>query len=186
MDTFKVHDPQSAPEAARETLQNVKSKYGFVPNLMGVLAAAPPALKAYATLSGLLDQTSFSPVERQILLLTVSRENGCHYCMSAHTASAKASGVPDDVVEALRADRALPDTKLEALRRSTVQVLETHGHPSAEDLQAFSEAGFKQAQVLEVLLAIAMKTLSNYTNHIADTPLDDAFAKTEWRKTGTG
>lgn len=184
MSEFKIHDVQSAPEAARETLEGVKSKYGFVPNMMGIMAAAPPALKAYATLSGLLDETSFSPVERQILLLTISRENECHYCMSAHTASAKAAGVADDVVEALRAGRSLPDTRLEGLRRFTARVLETRGHPPAEDLKAFDDAGFKQAQVLEVLLAIGMKTLSNYTNHIADTPLDDAFAKTEWRKTG--
>jgi alkylhydroperoxidase family enzyme len=75
--TYTVHTPETAPAAARETLAGAKKAYGFVPNLLGVMAEAPALVKAYTTLSRVFDETSFSPAERQVVLLTVSYENGC-------------------------------------------------------------------------------------------------------------
>jgi len=178
--TFEIHTEGKAPEGSRSMLKSVQEEYGFIPNLMGVLAEAPAALESYLALGQAFGKTSFTSVEQQVLLLTVSRFNGCTYCMAAHSAAAKVSGMKDETLEALRGGGELPDPRLEALRRFTVTVQETRGEPSREALEAFAAQGFTRAQVLEVLVGVAMKTLSNYTNHLANTPLDDAFDDFRW------
>ncbi len=170
----------NAPEQARPLLEKAKQSYGFVPNLLGVMAHAPATLEAYMTLSGLFDKTSLSPTERQIVLLAVSAENQCTYCVAAHTAIAQMQNVDADAVEAIRNGKPIPDDKLEALRRFAVEIVTMRGWPSDEVKQAFHEAGYSEAHALEVILGVGMKTLSNYTNHAAETPLDEAFAEAAW------
>lgn len=182
MFTFPVYSTDSAPEAAKESLAQAKRAFGFVPNLLGVLAQAPQALKAYVTLSSLFSKSSLSPTEQQVVLLTVSFENECHYCMAAHTAVAKMSGLSDEVVSALRSGEPLGDSKLEALRDFTRKIVKTRGWIGERDARQFAAAGYHEQQVLEVILGVTMKTLSNYTNHIAQTPLDPAFEAHVWRK----
>jgi len=178
--TYTVHTPETAPEVARETLAGAKKAFGFVPNLLGVMAEAPALVKAYTTLSRIFDETSFSPAERQVVLLTVSYENGCEYCIAAHSVIAGMQKVPADVVGAIRDGKPIADAKLEVLRRFTAAVTKTRGWPSEDETTAFVNVGYTKAQVLEVILGVGMKTLSNYTNHIAKTPLDGAFAKSAW------
>lgn len=151
-----------------------------MPNLIKELAAAPAAVNAYVTLSGLFDGTSLTPVERQIVLATTSTENGCAYCVAAHTAGLKMTGLVDDQIEALRERRALADRKFEALRIFTTAVVNTRGLIEENDLDAFRQAGYTREQVLEVLVGVAMKTLSNYANHIAETPLDKQLEAFVW------
>jgi len=184
MTDFKIHDKSTAPEAAHETFDKLEQKFGFVPNVTAVMAEAPPLLQGYVTLSGLFQQSSLSPVEQQVVILTVSYENSCSYCVSAHTLSAEKAQVPAEVIEALREGKPLPDEKLEALRSFTAKMLQKRGWVDEQDLRAFLDAGYTQANVLEVILGIGMKTLSNYTNHIAEPPLDKAFAPKEWKKAG--
>jgi uncharacterized peroxidase-related enzyme len=180
MNEFKVHDAQSASCGARETLEQVRKKYGFVPNLHGVLAESPTALEAYVSVSGTLEKSSLSPVERQVVLLSVSFENRCHYCVAAHSAVAKMAGADDEVLGALRNGGTLADSRLEALRNFTRKVVEKRGWVSDEETDAFFKAGFTKAQLLEVITGVALKTLSNYTNHIAHTPLDEPFQPLSW------
>jgi uncharacterized peroxidase-related enzyme len=180
--SYPVHTVDTAPAAARETLAGAKKSYGFVPNLLAVMAEAPALLKAYRTLSELFDQTSFNPSERQVVLLTASYENDCSYCVAAHSAVAGMQKVPADVIQAIRAGNPVPDPKLQALRRFTSVVVNTRGWPTETDLAAFQGAGYSRAQVLEVVLGVGMKTLSNYASHIADIPLDQAFAPAAWAK----
>jgi len=179
---YTVHTIETAPEAAKDGLRKAEQGYGFVPNLLGVMAEAPAVMKAYPTLNQLFDETSFSPSERQTVLLAVSYANGCDYCMAAHTVIAGMQSVPDDVVTALRDGTPIADPKLEALRRFTEDVVQTRGWPSDAATQAFFDAGYDRQQVLEVMLGVAIKTLSNYVNHQAETPLDSAFAASAWRK----
>jgi uncharacterized peroxidase-related enzyme len=178
--TFEIHTEEQAPEEARSMLEKVREAYGFVPNLMGVLAEAPAALESYLALGQAFGKTSFTPVEQQVLLLSVSRFNGCTYCMAAHSAAATMAGMEDETLRALRKGRDLTDPHLEALRRFTTVVQESRGEPSRDEIKAFLAQGFTRAQVLEVLVGVAMKTLSNYTNHLANTPLDEAFADFRW------
>lgn len=177
---WKLHDENSAPEESRELLNNAKGKYGFVPNLLGVMSESPALLEAYLTLSGIFDRTSFNSTEKQVILLAVSYANGCSYCMSAHTAIAGMHGVPQDVTDALREDSPIEDEKLEALRRLAFEIGDTRGRPSDQAVENFLNAGYSRGQFLEVILGAGLKTLSNYTNHIAETPLDRAFEDTKW------
>jgi alkylhydroperoxidase family enzyme len=88
--------------------------------------------------------------------------------------------VPTDVVEAIREDRPISDSKLQALRAFTTAVVEKRGWVSDEDVSTFVAAGYSKAQILEVILGVSFKTLSNYTNHIANPPLDEAFETGAW------
>ncbi|MEL6415893.1 MAG: carboxymuconolactone decarboxylase family protein, partial [Pseudomonadota bacterium] len=146
---------------------------------------APSLLIAYSQLSELLNKTSFDATEQQVVLMTNNRLNGCDYCMAAHTTISQASGVPADVIEALRNGTAIADPKLEALRQFSIIVNETRGWPEQSDLDAFFAVGYGQQQVLEVILGTAMKVLTNYTNHVASTPLDAAFQPNAWTPADT-
>lgn len=179
MPAFTIHTIDSAPETSRETMRAIKQKFGFVPNLIGELGAAPAALKAYATLSGLLEETSLSPVEQQLVLAAASIANGCHYCVAAHSMGLRMAGLAQDQIDAVREGRELGDGKLEALRNFTAAVVTKRGRLDGAEVQAFLKAGYREDQALEVLVGVAAKTISNYTNHLAGTPLDrqmEAFA----------
>lgn len=90
------------------------------------------------------------------------------------------AGLPDAVVDALREDQPVPDQRLEALRQFVVAVLKHRGAVPNDELEAFRRAGFEEAAILDVILAVALKTLSNYTNHLAATPLDDVMQDEHW------
>jgi len=181
MTDFTTHTPETATDEGREVLEKAKAKFGFIPNLLGNMAEAPATAKAYLALGDLLGETSFSATEQQVILLAVSRFNECTYCIGAHSAAALMQKVPADVVESIRNDEAVADPKLEALRRFTTLVVEQRGWLSDEDTGQFLAAGYNRQQILEVVLGIAMKTISNYTNHFADTELDEAFAAHAWQ-----
>ena len=180
MAEFKTHTIETAPEAGREILEGAKKAYGFVPNLTATMVESPALAEAYGTIGKIFDKTSFNASEKQVVLLTTSRLNECEYCVAAHSTIAAMSKVPAQVVEAIRTDEPIDEPKLEALRQFTRRVVETSGWPDAEAIDAFFAAGYGREQVLEVVLGIAMKTMSNYTNHIAGTDLDDAFAPARW------
>ncbi len=180
MSSFPVHSIESAPETSKGFLTAAQKAYSFVPNLLAGMAEAPALLEGYMTLAGIFDKTSFSETERQIILMTNNRLNGCVYCMAAHTTISQMSGVPADVVTALRENTPIADAKLEALRRFAIVINESRGWPSEADVAAFLSAGYNQQNILEVILGTALKTLSNYTNHVAETPLDNAFQANVW------
>jgi len=177
---FPVHTIETAPDAAKPTLEAALKGYGFLPNLLGMMATSPALVAAYTTLAKIYDGTSLTPTERQVVLLAASYENTCGYCMAAHSTIAAMQRVPVEVVDALRKGDPLPDRRLEALRQFTAAVVVTRGWPSEIDLQAFLEAGFGSEQILEVVLGVGLKTLSNYANHFADTPVDAAFSSAAW------
>ena len=180
MAEFKVHDIDSAPDKAKPLLESSKDDLSMIPNLHGVFAESPPALEAYQRLHGLFEQTSLSATERNVVWLTINVRHNCHYCVPAHTAIAKSQDVDEDIIAALRENRPLNDDKLEALRRFTLAVVEKRGEVTGDDLAAFYDAGYAQEQVLDIVLGVAQKVMSNYTNAIAETPLDDAFKTFEW------
>ncbi|WP_341326671.1 carboxymuconolactone decarboxylase family protein [Methylotuvimicrobium sp. KM2] len=183
MSHFKIHSIQTAPAIAQPLLEGSLKKYGFIPNLHGGLAEAPAALKAYIELTALFDQTSLSPTERQVVLLIASAENQCTYCVAAHSMIAKQMVKTDPaIVDAIRNLQPLPDSKLEALASFTRTVVKNRGFVSGKALDDFIAAGYSRAQVLEVVLGVTFKTLSNYSNHIIETPLDAAFEAEAWQE----
>jgi alkylhydroperoxidase family enzyme len=105
--------------------------------------------------------------------------------MAAHTTLSQMSGVSEDVIMALRNDTPIADSKLEALRQFAIIVNESRGWPSESQIDAFFTAGYTRQNALEVILGTALKTLSNYTNHIAETDLDKPFAANAWAAPAT-
>lgn len=181
-----VQSVESAPAASRELLKAAGSKFGFVPNLLGMFANAPALLEGYLTLAGIFDKASLSPTERQVVLLAASFENSCEYCMAAHSAIAEMQKVDQSVISALRDGKPIVDAKLESLRSFAAETVRTRGWPSPEVVSRFTGAGYTPAQALEVVLGVGLKTLSNYANHLAATPLDAAFAPVKWSKPTCG
>jgi uncharacterized peroxidase-related enzyme len=179
---FPIHTPESAPESSKPWLEQTQRSFGMIPNLEAVMASAPTLLQAYSSLWSLFDETSLSPVERQVVYQTVNFENGCEYCVPWHSLLSEQAGMSDSDIDALRDGRAVTDTRLEALRNFTRTLLLQRGKLAEADLDAFLAAGFQPQQALEVILGIAIKTMSNYTNSIAGTPLDEAVADRRWRR----
>ena len=180
MSDFKTHTIETAPPDAKPSLEGAQNAYGFVPNLLGTMATAPALLDGYLALAGIFDGTDLSETERQIILMTNNRLNGCVYCMAAHTTIAQMAKVPADVIDALRAGTRIADPKLEALRTFAAIINETRGWPSDADVAAFLAAGYTRQTVLEVILGTSLKVMSNFTNHVADTEVDAAFAPNAW------
>lgn len=181
MSDFPIHTRDSASSDVHDIFDGYQDKLGFVPNLVGILAESPAALRTYATGYAQLGNSSFTPAEQQLLFLSVSRANQCTYCVAAHSMAGKMAGLDDDVIEDVRNGRPVLDPKLAAIAEFATKMVEKRGFVSAQDIETFQTAGHTRAQVLDVVLAVATKTISNYMNHIADTPLDDAFASTAWQ-----
>lgn len=180
MSQLTLHTQESAPTDSRPLLASVEKAYGFVPNMTAILAESPATLKAYMTVSKIFDESSLTAAERQIAILTINEYHACHYCVAAHSMAAERVGVEAAVIEAIREGTEIPDARLQALRVFTRQILDHRGWVDHSEIEAFLAAGFTMQQVLEVILAVALKTISNYTNHIADTPLDEAFKSHAW------
>jgi len=181
MPSLNVLNNASAPEKSKAMLDQVQKNFGFVPNLLGVMAHSPAVTEAYLSVADIFSRSDLSPTEQQIVLLTVSHYHECGYCMAAHTAIAGMQDVDGDVVQAIRDDVIIKDGKLQALRQFTRQLIEKRGWVDDAETQAFLDAGYKASNILDILVGVAQKTLSNFTNHIAKTPLDDAFESVAWQ-----
>ncbi|MEQ9410130.1 MAG: carboxymuconolactone decarboxylase family protein [Fuerstiella sp.] len=181
MTSFSVHTIETANEDSQPLLEASRKAYGFVPNLHAVMSESPALLEAYKTVADIFDnKSSLSTTERQIVAMTNNRLNGCTYCMAAHTSIMQAGKVPADVITALRDGTAIADPRLEALRVFAEKVNQQRGWLDDGDIEELLAVGYTKQTVLDVILGTAYKVLSNHTNHIADTPLDRAFAMNEW------
>jgi len=182
MTTLKVHNIESAPEGSKALLENSQKAYGMIPGLHGVLAGAPGILQAYQTLHELFVNSSFNEEELTVVWQTINVEHACHYCVPAHTGIAAMMKVDNKITESLRNETALASTKLEALRTMTLSIVRNRGQVAQAELDAFYTAGYGEQQLLEIILGLSQKIISNYTNHIANTPVDAAFKKFAWSK----
>lgn len=177
---FRLHTTATADPASAAILDQVQAGWGFVPNLHRVLAESPAALEAYGTLWGIAEKTCFSAVERNVAYLAIIYENECTYCMAGHTNLSKMAKVDDAVIEAIRNGSSIADTKLEALRAFAASITRNRGVVSDHDVTAFKAAGYDNRAILDVLVLAATKLISNYTNHLANTPNDDFMKGAEW------
>jgi uncharacterized peroxidase-related enzyme len=154
---------------------------GMVPNMYATMANSPGLLSTYvAGYQWFREESAFDGVEQEIVFLAISRFHECTYCVAVHSAVADRSHVPTEITDAIRDGKPLDDPKLAALRDFTSEVVATRGRPEAEALDRFLSVGYTETQVLEIVLAVAIKTISNFTNHLLDTPLDDVFAGRSW------
>ena len=180
MAKFQLHTPETAPEGARNFLTGLKKKMGFVPSLSAILAENPAVLDSYALITEQLRKSGLTPLEQQVVTITASVENECHFCVAAHTTIADMGGLDRAVIDAVRDDRPIDDRKLEALRIFTKKTVIDRGFVSDADVDAFIAAGYDRASVLAVILGVSLKVISNYTNHVAETPVNEAFKVNSW------
>lgn len=182
MTEFTLHTEDTAPEASKPLLAQSKKTYGMIPGLHAVMAEAPGLLEGYRLVHELFVNSSFDKDEITVIWQSINVEHACHYCVPAHTGIAKSMGVSDDISDALRNETPLPNARLEALRTFTLSVVRDRGNVDDSAVQAFLDAGFTQRQILEVVLGVAQKVMSNYTNHLASTSVDAPFQKFKWQK----
>jgi len=175
---LKPVDHASAQGKAKDILDLALKQVGFIPNMYANMANAPGVLSTYLHGYALFrGESGLKPAEQEVVFLAVSQVNGCKYCTAAHSMIAeKMSGVPADVLKAIRAQTAIADAKLATLYETTVTMVKSHGQPSPEEVKRFLDAGYKETDLMYIVLAIAVKTLSNFSNHLFATPVDERFA----------
>jgi uncharacterized peroxidase-related enzyme len=175
---------ENADGRAKAVLEKAKAQVGFVPNMYAGMANSPGLLETYLDgYSAFRKESGFTPAEQELIFLVISRENGCEYCMAAHSTLAdKHSGLAPEITDAIRGGQPVGDQKLAALADFTRTLFQTRGLPSRGAVEGFLAAGYGERQILEIVLALAVKTLSNYSNHLFHTPLDDMFAGRAWKQ----
>ncbi|EOX7328012.1 TPA: carboxymuconolactone decarboxylase family protein [Pseudomonas aeruginosa] len=174
----------NADGPAKAILEGAKAQVGFIPNMYANMVNSPGLLKTYLDgYAAFRKESGFTPAEQEVIFLVISRENGCEYCVSAHSTLAdKMSGLAPQITDAIRDGSPIADEKLAALAEFVRVLFHTRGLPSAAAVQSFLAAGYGERQVLEIVLALAVKTLSNYANHLFHTPLDEMFADRAWQQ----
>jgi uncharacterized peroxidase-related enzyme len=176
--TLHPVDHASAQGAQKEILDVALQQVGFIPNMYANMANAPAVLGTYLHGYALFrSESGLNHAEQEVVFLAVSQSNSCNYCTAAHSMIAdKMSGVPKDVLRAIREHQPIPDVKLAALYATTTEMVRSHGKPGADTVKAFLDAGYQERDLLYIVLAIAVKTLSNFTNHAFATQVDERFA----------
>lgn len=175
MSAFTLFTMETAPEKTKELYQNSINNFGLIPNLHGVLGVEPAALEAYQQMHQLFQQTDFSAEELTVVWQTINVEHDCKYCVPAHSMIADMMKVDPALTAALRNKEKMPTEKLQTLHDMTLSILRNRGKVSSEELSAFYAAGYEQKHIVSILLGLSQKVMSNYINHIAETPIDDFF-----------
>ena len=171
--TFAIHTIDNAPDESRALLQKARDAWGFVPTLHGALAESPIALEAYMNLFELVGRSTLSPQERQIAFLATSVLHDCEYCVAGHTFLARQALLAEASVQALRRREPIAgDARAQALRTFVEAVVLQRGAVGDAAVETFLAAGFTRRHVLEIVTIVATKIISNYTNHLAHTPME--------------
>ncbi len=174
----------SADAISAKIIGNTQKKIGMIPNMYALMANNPALLEAYGSAYNTFRANSgFTPPEQEVVFLSVAYENNCEYCMAAHSfVGDKMTNVPAEVTDAIRNNTEIEDAKFRALSLFTRVMTSKRGNPSQEDIADFLNAGYTENHILGVIAGIGVKTMSNYFNHVFNTPVDDAFKGRTWKK----
>ena len=162
----------ASPAAAHPLLEAVHKQLGVVPNLFRVVANSPAALEGYLGLNGALAKGTLEARTRERIALVVSELNGCDYCLSAHSYLGKNVAKLDDAEIQANREGGSSDSKAAAALGFASKVVVARGHVTDADVQAVKAAGYDDAQVIEIVLHVALNTLTNYVNEVAKTEID--------------
>ena len=179
----RIHTPptiNAAPAASQPLLEAVKKQLGVVPNLHRLVSNSPAALEGYLNLSGALNKGTLPAPTRERIALAIAEINGCSYCLSAHTYLGKELAKLDDAEITANRNGGSNDPKAAAAVRFAVQVVKERGHVSEEEIRAVKSAGYDDAQLIEIVMHVALNTWTNYINTVARTRID--FPVVEVRK----
>lgn len=169
---------EEANNEAKPVLEQALKEVGFIPNMYMNMVNSPALLSSYLHGYALFrNNTGLKPEEQEVIFLTISDENDCHYCAAAHSMLAdKKSGVAKENINAIRNNKQLTDEKLNQLSVFTRKMVQSRGLPSMKDVNDFLHAGYTEKDILHIILAISVKVLSNYSNHIFHTEIDGMFS----------
>jgi uncharacterized peroxidase-related enzyme len=163
---------EQSPAASRPLLDAVNKQLGTVPNLMKVLGNSPAALGGYLGLSGALGKGALGAKTGERIALAVAEVNSCNYCLAAHSYLGKNLAKLDDAEILANRNGTSQDAKANAAVRFAVQVVKARGHISDADVAAVKSAGYGDAEVIEIVVHVALNTLTNYVNEVAQTAID--------------
>jgi uncharacterized peroxidase-related enzyme len=174
----------SVSPITQEIFDKTQKGLGFIPNMYKTMGANPALLDAYIyAYTSFRANSGFNSIEQEVVFLSVAYENNCEYCVAAHSfIGDQMSKVPTEVTDAIRNDKQIPDFKLAALSKLTRSLTATRGNVSQAEVDAFLAAGYLENHVLGIIAGIAVKTMSNYSNHITNPEVDVAFAGRTWKK----
>ena len=173
--TFTVPTKAEVSETNQAIFDNLHKMVGFVPNLYAYFAKNETALADYLALQN--RKSTLRGKEREIINLVTSQVNGCRYCQSAHTAIGKMTGFTDEQILEIRKGSASFDNKLDALVKFTKAVVENRGHVAEHDKEAFFAAGYTEANLIDAVIIIADKTISNYLHNLTQFEIDWPLAE---------
>ncbi|MET8283164.1 carboxymuconolactone decarboxylase family protein [Micromonospora sp. NPDC005174] len=180
MSVFTPHTAETAPTAARRAVEGVQSRFGWLPTPVALMAESPQLLSGFLAASAGFEQTSLAPVEREVVILTISTSHECHFCVALHTGKITEIGASAPLISALRAGKELAEPRLEALRQFTLAVLKHRGAVPDDQLDAFLGAGYQPRQALDVVLGVGAYTISTFANRLTRAPLDPQLAAYAW------
>ena len=162
----------NTPAASLPLLDAVKKQLGVVPNMMKVVGNSPAALEGYLSLSGALGKGTLGAKTGERIALAVAELNGCNYCLSAHSyLAANLAKLDAAEIEANRRGSS-DDAKAAAAVLFATQVVKARGHVVDADVAAVKAAGFSQGEIIEIVVHVALNTLTNYVNEVAQTVID--------------
>ncbi|RVU03140.1 carboxymuconolactone decarboxylase family protein [Mucilaginibacter limnophilus] len=170
MKNFPIPTKEQVSSANQTIFDNLNGMVGFVPNLYAIFAHSDTALSDYLALQN--RKSSIRAKEREVINLVVSQVNNCSYCLSAHTQFAKMNGFTDEQILDIRRANISFDPKLDALAKLVKSAAENHGHASAESLDNFFAAGYTEANLIDVVIIIGDKIITNYLHALTDIPVD--------------
>ena len=171
MSRLQTIDPSTASGKAKTLLDGVKAKLGIVPNMTRVMVNSPAVLEAYLGFSGALSGGQLNAKIREQLALVTAQENGCNYCLSAHTAVGKLVGLKEDQILASREGNGGSD-KVTAALAFAKQVLQAKGHLSETDIETVRAAGFSDGEIAEIIAHVALNVFTNYFNEATVVDID--------------
>jgi len=163
---FTEHTLETAPPASRRLMESTAKHLGHVPPAMARLAESPEMLSGFLKLTGIFEQTTLEPIAREVVVMTVATCNGCQICIGMHSQTLESLGADPDLVTALREQKPLDDSRLEAIRTFTLQLYASTGAVSDDELAAFVAHGYTPRNALEVVLGIGTYTMSTFANRL--------------------
>lgn len=175
MKTLKPLTIESVPDNAKASMAFVKKRLGSISNLMATLGNSPATLNAYLALDAAWETTVLTARERQLVLLTASVENKCLYCIAAHSTTLVGMRVDADIIRAVRTREPLTHAGLDALVGLTRELVNQRGFVGEQTKQKFFAAGYDQIVLMEILIGVALKTMSNYLDHLNPISIDTVF-----------
>jgi uncharacterized peroxidase-related enzyme len=182
MSRLTKHTADTAPQASKPFVNQSLAANGFLPNLIATLANSPAAIETYFAVGTINGRSGLSFAEREAVQITAAAVHGCGFCVAGHTAVARNKVKLDaSVVDALRAQRTVPDARLEAVANFARAVIVRRGAVADNDYEAFRAAGFSEEQALDVVLGVSLATLCNFANNLARNELNPELAPHAWQ-----